>query len=636
MKTDLKHNSPGRRLISEISTVDLDTGSSPVIESRLDGHGGQMESNSTTPTLFDVIKQFHEIKVDDYQRTYAWQNDQIDELFEDLKECTQTGENHFFGTLIFESRDGVHAKIVDGQQRLTTVFVLVATLRDQLQKLSLQQIEPAKPGQLPIYVTQKAWSILVPGQDMNEHRFRSNRFLSEIFANGVMPLPEHQIKINDRQSAISLAFRKGIKRVRSLIEADLQIFSDDASKLQRINSLLDSLMNRFLVLKVVTGNVSESLDIFLTLNNRGLPLGASDLVRGIIMGYVSHDEPEKEQYKIHRRIFEEWKNIADQVRDPEVFLRHYLVSTGKEKVQKKRVFETVQGRIKVDNPSLRKQKADEFWGLLLQAAEIYGKIINPKMGGDLQLYLEMLEGLIKSHRVLLLTAMQILNKEEEITEIARLAMVLGYRWVMNGGNAQMLENFFQDQSAALHDGFSADSVMGELRAKANFKLDVGEYLRQEGDSSFISRALLYAVNARLAPHANQIPLDGTVHLEHIAPQTETEEWKSSLFGSDTARFSEYERWTSEIGNLTLLDFKINLKVQQKLFETKKLKYEDSLLKISRELSQLDKWTITEIEARTTWLTECFESIWSIEKNAQRVISFPEWLATRNESLEASS
>ena len=583
-----------------------------------------MDANNTTPTLFEVLKPFKEIKVDDYQRTYAWQNSQIDELFDDLKETAESGDNHFFGTLIFESKDGFHATIVDGQQRLTTVFTMVAALRDQIENLSIKEIAAEKPGQLPIYVSAKAWSVLVPGQDTNEHRFKSNRFLAEIFAKGVMPNPNQQTVINDKETAISLAFRKGIKRVRALVEADILEYSDDLAKLKRINSLLDALMDKFLVLKVVTGNVSESLDIFLTLNNRGLPLGASDLVRGIIMGQLSQNESEKEQSKIHRQIFDEWKTIAELVRDPEVFLRHYLVSIGKEKVQKKKVFETVQKRIRSDDVGMRKLKAEEFWSLLTQAAETYNRIIEPKMGGDLQLHLEMLDGLIRSHRVLLLTVMQQDMDPSYRDEIVRLTMVLGYRWVMSGGNAQVLEDFFQQQSAALHEGFSPTTVIEELKNKASLDLDVAEYLRQEGDSSFVSRALLFAVNRKLTPDANPIPLDKKVHLEHIAPQTEIDHWLKSLFNGEAVTSEQYDRWIAEIGNLTLLDFKINMKIQQKPFDDKRKKYDESVFIVARELKQIDSWTTQEISARTEWLSECFENIWSIEKSKNPIKPFPSW------------
>jgi hypothetical protein len=425
-----------------------------------------MEANVNTPKLADVIRQFDEIRVDDYQRTYAWGNEQIDEFFDDLRETATSGENHFFGTLIFETRDNHRATIVDGQQRLTTVFILVAALRDEISKLTMNEIPAERAGQLPIHVANKAWSILYPGQDTSEHRFKSNRFLREIFAKGVMPEPPAQDAINDRLSKISLDFRKGIKRIRMLVATDLARYEGEIQKLKRINVLLDALLEQFLVLRVVTGNLSESLEIFLTLNNRGLPLGPSDLVRGAIMSALGYEESEAQQAKIHQKIFEEWKSVADLVKEPEAFLRHYLVSTGKDKVQKKKVFERVNDRIRDEDPLRKKAKAEQFWDDVLDAADVYNKLIDPKIGGDAQLYLELLEGLMKSHRVLLLTAFRTMSENSaELAELIRVTMVLGYRWTMAGGNAQILENFFQARSTDLREGLAPSSVIESIRSE---------------------------------------------------------------------------------------------------------------------------------------------------------------------------
>lgn len=584
-----------------------------------------MESNVNTPKLADVIKQFQEIRVDDYQRTYSWRNDQIDELFDDLKETAASGENHFFGTLIFETRDNQKATIVDGQQRLTTVFILVAALRDQISALSINEIPVERSGQLPIHVANKAWSILYPGQDTSQHRFQSNRFLREIFANGVMPEPPSQSTINDRASEISLAFRKGIKRVRHLISQDLARFEGEIDKLKRVNVLLDALLEKFLVLRVITGSLSESLEIFLTLNNRGLPLGPSDLVRGAIMSALGTGETEHKQSKIHQKIFEEWKSVSELVKEPEAFLRHYLVSTGKDKVQKKKVFEAVNERIKDENPEKRKNKAETFWDGVLEAAEIYNKIIDPKMGGDLQLYLELLEGLIKSHRVFLLTAFGRISDSDTLTEIVRVTMVLGYRWVMNGGNAQKLEDLFQNLSTDIREGLSISTILESIKDSARIEIDAKEFLTEEGDSSFVSRALLFTVNKRLAPDANKQKLDKSLHLEHIAPKTETDDWKKMVFNGREEEYGEYDSLISEIGNLTLLDFKINIKAQQKLFDEKKKKYDDSVLKVTRDLQDVLAWTKHEIRARTLWLAECFDIIWGVEKSSDRIVPFASWL-----------
>jgi hypothetical protein len=137
------------------------------------------------------------------------------------------------------------------------------------------------------------------------------------------------------------------------------------------------------------------------------------------------------------------------------------------------------------------------------------------------------------------------------------------------------------------------------------------------------------VNRRLAPDANSQKLDKTLHLEHIAPKTETDDWKRDLFAGRTDDYSDYDALVSEIGNLTLLDSKINIKAQQKSFAEKKKKYNDSVIKLTRDLEDVDSWTKEEIKARTTWLAECFEIIWSVEAPASQIVSFPRWLADRS-------
>ena len=59
-----------------------------------------MQTGTFTNGLSTVVGDYDKLLVEDYQRSYSWQADQIEELFEDLKECVKSRENHFFGTLI--------------------------------------------------------------------------------------------------------------------------------------------------------------------------------------------------------------------------------------------------------------------------------------------------------------------------------------------------------------------------------------------------------------------------------------------------------------------------------------------------------------------------------------------------------
>jgi len=582
-------------------------------------------NESMTPNLLEIIQQWQKISVDDYQRTYAWSKDEIEELFEDIQETAKSGSRHFFGTLIWQSKDGRVATLVDGQQRMTTVFLIVAALRDELIRLGKDTIEPAVPGELPTYVLQKAWQFLVPGTDTSDHRFVSNRFLRKTLAESVMVVPDKQVKLKDKDTQITLAFRKAVKEVRYLVAQDLSAFELIDQKVQRVNLLLDTLQKKFEVLSVVTHNLSDSLEIFLTLNNRGVPLGPSDLVRGEIMGALGSDGSEAEIAKIHRQVFEEWKDISDNVVDPEVFLRHYLVSTGTEKVQKKKVFETVSKRIKGVDAEDKKAKAQAFWDDLISASETYHNVISPKMGGTCQYHLQMLNGLLKSHRIFAMTLLKERISPADRDQTIRLLYILCFRWVMSGGNAQKLEDFFQKLSTNLREGSSIDDIQDELSSAAVIEFDVKGYLQAEGDSGFVGKAILHSINAALAPGANEVVLNSSLHLEHIAPQTETDGWVNDLFVGDASMADQYGGMICEIGNLTLLDFKLNMKAKQQAFEHKKEKYKISTMFITDDLENIDRWTYKEIQARTQWVTDMFELIFNVEPADGDILSFSEWL-----------
>jgi Protein of unknown function DUF262/Protein of unknown function (DUF1524) len=591
-----------------------------------------MKSSPTTPDLFSVVQSYSKLSIEDYQRTYSWEKEQIDDFFEDLKDCVTSGETHFFGTLILQEneKNRDEATVVDGQQRLTTTFILVAGLRDAIAELSSQVIEPQKANLRPVNVMEKAWDYLCPSDDLDNHRFVSSRYLHDLMENSVLAEPGKRKPLPQRDRAISLAFRKGVRQLRELIREDLVRFSDDLAKLHRVNSLLDALYERFLVLRVTTNSLGESLDIFLTLNNRGLPLGPSDLVRGELMSVRGMGKTDQEQVKIQKTILEEWQIIVENVTEPEAFLRHYLVATSKDKVQKKKVVTTVSKRIYDADIEQRQKNAEEFWEDLITASVYYGQVLNPTMGGECQYHLQLLKGLAKSHNVIL---MEVLRKEfdsSERDEIVRLVFVLAFRWVMAGLNAQKLEDLYQIQCGTLREGGTATDVQEALRkAIADIDLNPKKYFSSDADSAYATRALLHAINKATTKGSVSIQLDSkNLHLEHIAPQSESDEWLSDLFNGDESQFSKYESLIGSAGNLTLLDVGLNLQAQKKPFAAKKIEYKKSTMDVARDLLDFEKWDKSMIEERTTWLAEMFELIWSPVRASTQVVSFTEWFKAR--------
>jgi len=602
-----------------------------------------MQASTNTPSLGTVVKEYSSIKVDDYQRTYAWTRDEISELFTDLKDCVTDGDVHFFGTLIFQSKgDSLESTIVDGQQRLTTVFVLMNALKDEVAKLGIDTLpkDETVGRKLPVAVINKIWDFLYVDANDEHPRFHSNRFLKSIFEKSIYPDFESQAKIADRDSnlgALTLQFRKGVKIVRELVRSDLENVETQIGKLERVNSLVDALTNRFVVLRVSTHNITESLEIFLTLNNRGLPLGASDLVRGDIIARIGDGESEIEQGKLHRRIFEEWSDIADAVKDVEAFLRHWLVATSTEKVQKKNVFTFVSARLKAKTPLERKEKALQLWADLKSASNVYRQTLSPTMGSSSQLHLQLLNGYWKSHRILMLTVLGASINQSARDRIIRQALVLCFRWNMAGANAQILENLFQKLGNDFKETNDSDALIASLKREAaalsgeKIKL----YLKESIDEGYIGRAILFCLNRARAQKQNYIELDADLHLEHIAPQTPTEGWKADLFNGNGELYSQYDELVSEIGNLTLLDHKINSSIKQLPFrnpldpaKSKSNEYNDSVIMMTKDLVSQTKWDQAEIETRTSYMIEAFETVFSIEPVGDTIQTYEQWKLTR--------
>jgi hypothetical protein len=589
-----------------------------------------MDKSAQTPTLFEVVSAYNRLRVEDYQRTYAWQREQIDEFLLDLNECAATKESHFLGTLILQETESRSAMIVDGQQRLTTVFILVAALRDELRKFTTGTIKAKNDNERDVDVLNKALDFLCHSKKLDDYRFESSRFLRKLLLTCVLAEPEKQKPIPNRDNTgkkVTLNFRKAVLNIRNWVDTDLSNYPNEIDKLQRVDSLLSAIMENFIVLKVTTSDLGESLDIFLTLNNRGLPLGPSDLVRGEIMSVLSSGLDENEQLKLHHTILDDWTNIVDQVNEPETFLRHYLVSTSLTKVQKKKVVKEVSTRIFHEKIDEKKTNARIFWKELQDASIVYGKIVQPQMGGSCQYHIELLEGLGKSHRILLLAVLDATLDDSDRDEIVRLVFVLAFRNVMAGLNAQKLEDFYQDASYKFRADGDPTRLKGELTSRCNsFQVDSSRFLTAEGDSGFVGRALLHAINRTITRGANQAHVSsGDSHLEHIAPQTEIDYWTFALFGNDEEARKRYDDVISQIGNLTLLDKGLNVQAQRKPFSDKQEHYKNSNFGITRELVDLQGWDLNSIQQRTKWLTEMFEIYWSIQPSSKKIQSFTDWL-----------
>lgn len=595
----------------------------------------------STTSLYTAIKDYKNIGVEDYQRPYAWDPENIEEFFEDLKEVAVTGQRHFFGTLILQKdtkTDG-RVSVVDGQQRLTTSFMLVAILRDEIDELGLHVI-PADGNLLPVDVTRIATDFLLPGRKTDEYRFQSSRSMRPILFSNVFATNARKTELPKRDTEnknLTLKLRAAIKTLRELVRADIdyklvdevKVPRDREEKLLRIHELLIAITENFTVLELSTKDTNESLELFLTMNNRGLDLGPSDIVRGQIMSNLGWGKSDGDQRKIQEDIWNDWDEISRLVKEPETFLRHYLLATSKdetEKIQKKKVVRAVELRIGSSSPEDRIKKTSEFWSDLLASARYYSEIVQPIMGGDCQYHLELMNGLSKSQRIFLLEVFRKELPAKTRDEFVRLVFVITYRWILSGKNAQRMEDKFQSLAIQMRGNLSPDDVLENLKDQVTLlDFDALSTFTTEMDSSFASRALLHYINKKTGPQSTVIPLVGdNFHLEHIAPQSGQNDWIQIFYSNVETNFKRYNSDISGLGNLTLLDPKKNKGIKDAGFDVKREAYQGSVALITRDLANFRDWNFEMVELRTKWLVHCFQLLVGLEPAPEHLDDFSTW------------
>ena len=595
-----------------------------------------MQATASTQSLGQIVEHYRHFIVEEYQRTYSWEESEVEDFFEDLKECVTTGDQHFFGTLILHTRSGElpkegTARIVDGQQRLTTTMLFVAAARDELINLPNDVIRA--PGHKDKKVKDICEDFLLPGTDLKVYRYQPISVLQDLYANCVMETNlKLRRKVPSSGNPLTKRFRRAITKIRALLADDLAKVLGDDEKLLRLDALLDALLNRFMVLQVSTSSLSESLDIFLTLNNRGTPLGAGDLIRGEIMNHLAYGESEESKRSRFLQVSKEWEELSANVSDTETFLRHHLVASHREPVQKTKIFDLMTNRFLGQNQAQKKVEAEQLWTELKISAQNYAKLINPDPKAEYFYHLTMLNGLAKSPRVLGVSVMSQAMSESHRKEAFRLIFVLAFKWFVAKKNAQDLEKKFQKLSCDLRESQNVSQLLSDLKREASFDLDPRMFFQDEPDKDFTGKAILHVIDRACYPHANVIALDSSVHLEHIAPQTMTSAWEIDLLGREQIDEDEYSSKVRQIGNLALLDGPLNKGLGQRSFAEKKNSpergYKLGGFNQTCELVKVKNWSVIELDLRTEWLSESFNLAFNPEPLDAPLADWPTWLRAK--------
>lgn len=536
-----------------------------------------------------------------YQREYSWNLEQVADLFYDISDSDDDG--HFLGSLLlYQSDNSKKMEIVDGQQRMTTLFLLLYSILKALN-----------------------------GSDKNKAIERINSLLFVIDPNDLsndISSSEPRLETGKRDKYLFKAIirnddfsahKDGRRRSHKNLTNSLEFFDQrivEIIKDQGLNGLTKFtekvIKSEFIVM--TAEKQSDKLLLFKTINARGLELTQGDLIKNELCHNI-------EPFELDEAI-DNWDEIRSRIEknngNLDVFLFHYLNSIDecqnlRQQLDKKRGLEKWE---KKNYPPAPEKYVFELYGALISkvgpskfiedlllASNYYTAFINPSND---KVYLNSLKAMgVNKCFPLLLASVRKLNNEN-FDQVCKAIDSLTFRHSILRKDPKELERFYYQVSESLVDDLDVENAINTIKEHLNFKEE--EKFKSEFVLSSMKGSVSKMVLDRITrKHSESVDwTNKDVHIEHIMPQKPAGEWKI-LFDSDEF---EYKDYLNRLGNLTILQDKKNIKARNKDFNNKKEYYKESRLTITKTLIDYEKWGYSEILERQEYLYEESKDLWN--------------------------
>lgn len=583
-----------------------------------------------TPTALTITQLFsnesEQFVIPAYQRRYSWQAKHIKELFDDIN-LLESGETHLLGSivcLVSTFKVGINElELVDGQQRTTTIMLFLNAIEERL--LALGKEEDAKKIGNYLYC-----------KDYTEKRMNKLR-LGDLDAKDFSYIMDNK----NLEDVVN-------KRLIDAHELIMKLVNE--LSIEKLNMFKYKFINQANIIRLDVAESKDAFKLFETINNRGLTLSPSDIIKNFLLGNASLiDEATLESVK------EDWTKLVKSLDgiNMDDFFRQYTIGLTGRKVSHTLLIDAFkryyaehikEGELLRDYTeysdvndvsAVKKQDLTEFVKDLHQSAEIYRKIVQAAFG-DIKIdqHMSNLKKIrsVASYIFILNLMKRDIDRKEKLTILRMLEVFMLRRNIAEYRTAELEDIFARTTKLADED------IVANVKAEFEANLPSNEefydkLLKHDFRGQFENRAkyMLEQLEYRKTGDTGGKIIAGgeNVHLEHIMPQTigtkkskntEGGDWEIYLGLDNVALHSQF---LAKIGNLTILEAPLNISASNNPFNEKKhggieingrtkcTDYSKSEMKLNEELLKYDEFKFAEIEQRSKQLAKEALAIWKL-------------------------
>jgi len=555
--------------------------------------------NPLEEQLIELFKRDVTYFVPPFQREYAWKKDDWSDFLEDIQKVRDKDRGHFFGFMTFRREGKDRIAIIEGQQRFSTVTILIAVVRDTLNVMgdsSWTKIEQPYIKSDDVFSPDSPTAYKLTLSEIDKDFFR--KYIQELGdpqkkiaeANGIPRLlPSNQLIID----CYSYFYNELVNGTANLSEGE---------KRKYLKETLNSVMKKFIAITWEVADEKSAYNIFQTLNDRGVALSQADLLKIYLLDRAEDDWKEAK---------ERWDEIRETLgtEDVNVFLRHYWLSA--EGVVKQ---QDLLGEIHTKITS--RKEVFKFLETLREEAEKYDSLLSltqdywDKKDSRIVEMLKELQVLSKRQTLPLLMAGIGLHTSEFLKLIEYcIAFTFRYLTIAEAEN-KVLERLFSDLAIDIRKSKVTKAPEIRERLKRDYIVDdqfKTTFARKEIKTNKVAKYILGKIELNLS--GEQETLSKTLTLEHVLPVKVNEEWKKYLKKMEMNK----DEYVYRLGNMTLLVGKVNKEAQNYFFERKRDDFYSKMtrLKINESLKKIKSWSQREIDERQNELAETATKVWKL-------------------------
>lgn len=549
--------------------------------------------DSTTNHFGSLIRSGMKFIIPKFQRDYSWDSEQWDDLWADIETMLNEGTDHYMGYLVLQTSNTKSTIIIDGQQRFTTITLIILSAIKSIQKLANKGLEVDDNKKR----IETLMSTYVGNIDPISLEYDNILILNR---NNNAYYKDYIVKLGDLKLRNTSYTEKLMKKCFEWFEQKINgKYSTGREYAQFIETIVENLY--FTIIKV--NDEMNAFRVFETLNARGVQLSSADLLKNYLFSLVDNTSEHPERVNI---LEEKWTKLTTNVRAEKLpdFIRYYWNSKNKT-VRSNDLFKVLRNNIKED------RSVFELINDMLAYSDIYMALKNESDDlwnerDKVQEYVSLLNIFNLKQPISMLMAAYKYLSNEDFERVLCDAIVVSFRYnVICGKNPNDIEKVFNDIAIKISNNNTYDKNLLSKIYVNDYEFTVSFINKVFPENARNNKIIKYILGKyeRFKGGLRDVSIVSELDtIEHIYPQHPNEEWNDDNLDSLIYR----------LGNMCLLEKKLNNNIGNKRYAEKvEVLNQSTFITTNSISSEYPEWVQQSIVDRQKQMAKCAKTIWKI-------------------------